>query len=72
MKSFLPILAILLGIISSQAHRYAFLIQNLLMLMLFFPFLKTKKTTFYLHTIWIVVANIVIAFSVYLPKFGPN
>ena len=73
MQSFLPILAILLGIIVSQAHIYAFLIKYLLflikyllMLMLFFPFLKISIKTFYPHALWIVVANIVIALAVYL------
>ena len=72
MKSFWPILAILLGMLISQAHIYAFLIKYLLMLMLFFPFLRTKITTFYPHTLWIVVANIVIAITVYLVLFPFN
>ncbi len=66
MKSFLPILAILLGMIMSQAHIYAFLIKYLLMLMLFFPFLKISIKTFYPHSLWIVVANIAIPIIVYL------
>ncbi len=66
MKSCWPIFAILLGMLISQAHIYAFLIKYLLMLMLFFPFLRTKITTFYPHTLWIVVANIAIAIAVYL------
>ena len=65
MKSFWPILAILLGMLISQAHIYAFLIKYLLMLMLFFPFLRTKITTFYPHTLWIVVANIGV-----VPRYG--
>ena len=63
---FLPILAILLGMIVSQAYTYAFLIKYLLMLMLFFPFLKISTKTFHPHALWIVVANIVIANTVYL------
>ena len=66
MKSFLPILAILLGIIVSQVYVYAFLIKYLLMLMLFFPFLKISIKTFYPHALWIVIANIVIPIGVYL------
>ncbi len=66
MKSYLPILAILLGMVVSQAHLYAFLIKYLLMLMLFFPFLKISIKTFYPHALWIVVANIVIPIVVYL------
>ncbi|MBE9045696.1 hypothetical protein IQ255_14990 [Pleurocapsales cyanobacterium LEGE 10410] len=66
MKSFSPIVAILLGIIISQAHIYAFAIKYLLMLMLFFPFLKISIKTFYPHALWIVVANLVIAIAVYL------
>ncbi len=65
MKSFWPILAILLGMLISQAHIYAFLIKYLLMLMLFFPFLKIGIKTFYPHTLWIVVANIIIPIVVY-------
>jgi BASS family bile acid:Na+ symporter len=65
MKFLLPILAIFLGILFSQAYIYSFLIKYLLMLMLFFPFLKLEITTFYLNTIWIVVANITIAFLIY-------
>ncbi len=66
MKLFLPILAIFLGMIISQAYVYAFLIKYLLMLMLFFPFLKIGIKTFYPHALWIVVANIVIPIIVYL------
>ncbi len=50
---------------ASQAHIYAFLIQYLLMLMLFFPFLRIHITAFYPQVIWIVVANIAIALVVY-------
>ena len=66
MKSLLPILAILLGIIVSQVYVYAFLIQYLLMLMLFFTFLKISIKTFYPHALWIVIANIMIPIVVYL------
>ncbi len=59
-------LAILLGMIVSQAHIYAFLIKYLLMLMLFFPFLRISIKTFYPHALWIVVANIIIPILVYL------
>ncbi|MGB5711484.1 MAG: hypothetical protein WBM44_11325 [Waterburya sp.] len=62
----MPILAILLGMIVSQAYIYAFLIKYLLMLMLFFPFLKISTKTFHPHALWIVLANIVIANTVYL------
>ncbi len=66
MKSFWPVLAIFLGIIIPQAHIFAFLIKYLLMLMLFFPFLKISIKTFYPHAVWIVVANLVIPIAVYL------
>ena len=66
MKSLLPILAILLGIIVSQVYVYAFLIKYLLMVMLLFPFLKISIKTFYPHALWIVIANIVIPIGVYL------
>ena len=66
MKLLLPILAIFLGMIVSQAYVYAFLIKYLLMLMLFFPFLKISIKTFYPHALWIVVANIIIPAVVYL------
>lgn len=65
MKFWLPIVAIILGMLFSQAHSYAFLIKYLLMLMLFFPFLRIKICAFYFHTLWIVIANITIALAVY-------
>ena len=65
MKFLLPLVAIFLGMIVSQAYVYAFLIKYLLMLMLFFPFLKIGIKTFYPHTLWIVVANIIIPIVVY-------
>lgn len=66
MKSIFPIFTILLGIIFSQAYRYAFLIQYLLMFILFFPFLTLQINKFYKNTCWIVLANILIAFIIYL------
>ena len=66
MKFLLPLVAIFLGMIISQAYVYAFLIKYLLMLMLLFPFLKIGIKTFYPHALWIVVANIIIPIVVYL------
>ncbi|HEY9601645.1 MAG TPA: hypothetical protein V6C85_08550 [Allocoleopsis sp.] len=66
MKSLFPVFAILLGLIFSQAYRYAFLIQYFLMFILFFPFLNLQINKFYKNTWWIVLANILIAFIVYL------
>ena len=67
-KGLLLLLAMLAGIFVPQAHRYDFLIQYLLMLMLFFAFLDIdlKPRASQKSVFWILVANLVIAFGVYL------
>ncbi len=65
MQPFLPIAAILLGILFPQAHVYSFLIQYLLMVVLFFPFLTARIDKFYFQTIWIAIANLSVAFTAY-------
>ena len=65
MKSILPVIAILLGILFPQAGSYSFLLKPLLMFILFFPFLELKITTFHKSTIWIIIANIALAITAY-------
>jgi BASS family bile acid:Na+ symporter len=66
MKAVFTVLSILLGIVFYRAYSYSCLIQYLLMFMLFFTFLGVKVNRFHKNTLWIVVANIVIAFAFYL------
>lgn len=72
MKSLIPPLAIILGMMFPQAYRCSFLIQYFLMFILFFPFLTIKIKCFYKNTLWIVLANILIALSLYLLIFPFN
>jgi BASS family bile acid:Na+ symporter len=72
MKSILPVIAIVLGILFPQACSYSFLIQPLLMFMLFLPFLELKIKTFYKSTLWIALANLGIAIAAYLLLFSFN
>jgi BASS family bile acid:Na+ symporter len=66
MKSLLPVIAIVIGILFPQAGSYSFLIKPLLMFILFFPFLELKVTAFYKSTLWIIIANIALAITAYL------
>ncbi|WP_017720805.1 hypothetical protein [Kamptonema formosum] len=66
MKSILPVVAIVLGILLPQAGSYSFLLKPLLMFILFFPFLELKINTFYKSTLWIIIANIALAITAYL------
>jgi BASS family bile acid:Na+ symporter len=66
MKSLLPVIAIVLGILFPQVGSYSFLIKPLLMFIIFFPFLELKIKTFYKSTLWIVIANIAIPTAAYL------
>ena len=56
-----------LGALFPQAHVFSFLIQYLLMLMLFFSFLdiEFRLQTFQKSILWILFANIVVAFLSY-------
>lgn len=70
-KSYNKVLALLtmimLGILLPQLHILAFYIQYLLMLMLFFAFLdiNIQRQSFQKGVIWVVLANIAVAFSAY-------
>ncbi|MGE5656623.1 MAG: hypothetical protein ACM37W_08410 [Actinomycetota bacterium] len=66
MKSLLLIFSLLLGIVFPQAHIYSFLINYLLMTILFFTFLDIKPRVFYWNTILIVFTNVGIAVAFYL------
>ncbi len=61
------LLAMLFGIFVPQAHAYAFLIQHLLMVMLFVAFLDIdlKPRPSQKRVFWILLANVSIAFIVY-------
>jgi bile acid:Na+ symporter, BASS family len=56
-----------LGAFLPQVHAYSFLIQYLLMVMLFFSFLdiKFKLQTFQKSVLWVLLANIVVGFLSY-------
>src|SRR5688500_19508743 len=56
-----------LGALFPQAHVFSFLIQYLLMLMLFFSFLdiEFRLQTFQKSILWILFANIIVAFLSY-------
>jgi BASS family bile acid:Na+ symporter len=59
--------AMLLGILFPQVHVFSFLIQYLLMLMLFFSFLdiESKPRTFHKSVLWVLLANVAVAFLSY-------
>lgn len=61
------LLAMLVGALAPQAHKYAFLIQYFLMVMLFFAFLDIKfnPKAFQKSMLWLLLANIAIAFIGY-------
>jgi bile acid:Na+ symporter, BASS family len=65
----LALLSVMLfGALLPQAHLFSFLIQDLLMIMLFLAFLDIdfKPQRFQKSVIWILLANTAVAFSVYL------
>ena len=53
-------------LVFSRTAIYSFLINYLLMAILFFTFLDIKPTIFYKNTIFIIIANIMIAIMIYL------
>lgn len=57
----------LLGALFPRLHEYSFLIQYLLMVMLFFSFLDIRFTpqTFQTSVLWILLANVTVAFLSY-------
>jgi len=61
------LLTMLVGVLFPQAHVFSFLIQFLLMLMLFFAFLdlEFKPQSFQKSVIWVSLANVVVAFVAY-------
>ncbi len=66
-KGFSLLLAMLIGALLPQFHAFSFLIQYLLMLMLFFAFLdiEFKPQTFQKSVLWVLLANVVVAFISY-------
>lgn len=66
MKSLLIVVSLFLGIIIPQAHVFSFLIQPLLMVILFFTFLQLETNCFYKNTLLVVLANLLIAIILYL------
>src|SRR5919109_1652773 len=74
-KVFSLLVTILLGALFPQLYTLSFLIQYLLMVMLFFAFLdiEFKPRTFQKSVIWVLLANIVVAFVSYalLASFDP-
>ena len=67
-KVFGLLVTMLLGALSPQFHTLSFLIQYLLMAMLFFSFLdiKFKPEMFQKSVLWVLLANIVVAFVSYM------
>jgi bile acid:Na+ symporter, BASS family len=59
--------AMLVGALIPQAHVFSFLIQYLLMIMLFFSFLdiQFKSQSFQKSVLWVLLANVGVAFIVY-------
>ena len=66
-KVFGLLITMALGAMFPQAHTFSFLIQYLLMVMLFFSFLeiKFKRQTFQKSVLWVLLANIVVGFLSY-------
>ena len=62
------LLTMLVGMVFPQAHTFSFLIQYLLMLMLFFAFLdiEFKPQSFQKSVLWVLLANVAVAFIGYL------
>lgn len=62
------LLMMVLGILLPQVSRFSFLIQYLLMAMLFFAFLDIEihPRSFHTGVVWLVLANILVAFAAYL------
>ncbi|MGZ9223057.1 MAG: hypothetical protein ACXW4Q_13195, partial [Anaerolineales bacterium] len=67
-KVFGLLITMLVGALFPQLHVLSFLIQYLLMAMLFFSFLdiKFKAQMFQKSVLWVLVANIAVAFISYL------
>jgi BASS family bile acid:Na+ symporter len=66
-KVFGLLVTMLLGALFPQFHTLSFLIQYLLMVMLFFAFLdiEIKPQAFHKSVIWVLLANVVVAFISY-------
>jgi BASS family bile acid:Na+ symporter len=66
-KGFSLLLTMALGALLPQFHTLSFLIQYLLMVMLFFAFLdiEFKPRTFQKSVIWVLLANVAVAFISY-------
>ena len=66
-KVFGLLAAMLVGSLFPQVHEFSFLIQYLLMLMLFFSFLDIdfRPQTFHKSVLWVLVANVTVAFLSY-------
>jgi len=66
-KGFSLLLTMAVGALFPQFHRFSFLIQYLLMIMLFFAFLDVefRPQTFQKSVIWVLLANVAVAFISY-------
>src|SRR6266498_4627780 len=66
-KVFSLLATMLLGALLPQFHVFSFLIQYLLMAMLFFAFLdiEFKPQTFQKSVLWVLLANLIVAFICY-------
>ena len=66
-KVFGLLVTMLVGVMFPQVHQFSFLIQYLLMLMLFFSFLdiEFKPQTFHKSVFWVLLANVAVAFLSY-------
>jgi bile acid:Na+ symporter, BASS family len=66
-KGFSLLLTMLIGALLPQFHAFSFLIQYLLMIMLFFAFLdiEFKPQTFQKSVLWVLLANVAVAFISY-------
>jgi BASS family bile acid:Na+ symporter len=66
-KVFGLLATMLVGVFFPQFHEFSFLIQYLLMLMLFFSFLdiEFKPQTFHKSVLWVLLANVAVAFLSY-------
>ena len=67
-KGLLLLFTMLVGALVPQAHVYSFLIQYLLMVMLFFAFLdiELKPQGFQKSVLWVLLANVAVAFLGYI------
>jgi BASS family bile acid:Na+ symporter len=74
-KVFGLLATMVLGALFPQVHVFSFLVQYLLMVMLFFAFLdiKFKPETFQMSVLWVLLANLAVAFLSYaaLVSFDP-